>query len=105
MIPLKMLIKCFDALLDELDALAGKMEGDAADTLEDLNAELEDALMLLSTVKPEEDAEELVGILEDMQALAEDYRAVAVSNPELLSTAERLATAVNDAMETAESLS
>ena len=66
----------FDGLLARLDALAADCDGGAAEDLEDLNAEFEDALMLLGEWKPGDDPEELAGTLEDLRALAGDYRAL-----------------------------
>ena len=94
MFPEKEFMKRFEAILSELDALA-EQAGD--DTLDDLNAELEDALMLLGELRAE-DGEDLVGALEDIRALAEDYRALAKRDADLADCAERLAMAAELAL-------
>lgn len=68
------LSKRLEAVLGKLDALAGECEEPEA--LEDLNAEFEDALMLLSEIDPRGDGwqEELADALEELRALAGDYR-------------------------------
>lgn len=87
MFSIKRYEKSFREILDELDALAESLDSEA---LEDLNAELEDALMLLSEVKPEDGdwREELADAMEELQALAGDYRALKL--PEADALARRL---------------
>lgn len=77
-------IERLEAVLDALDALAGEC-GDP-EALEDLNAEFEDALMLLSQINPREDGwrEELSDALEDLRALAWDYRRTGIPGVEAL---------------------
>ena len=77
MFPEKEFMKRFEAILSELDALA---EREDDDTLDDLNAELEDALFMLSQIRgDDEDAEEaLAETLEELRALAGDYGALEV---------------------------
>ncbi len=64
------------AVLDELDALAEA--GAGGEELEELNAEMEDALMLLAEAHPEDGdwREEVEDALEELDALAADYRAL-----------------------------
>ncbi len=71
---IKIIVKRLEAVLAELDALSG--ECGSPDELEDLNAELEDALMMLSDIDPRQAGweEELSDTLEDIRALAGDYR-------------------------------
>lgn len=71
-------VKCLEAVLADLDALSeeyGSPEG-----LEDLNAELEDALMMLSEIDSRDAGweEELSDALEEIRALAGDYRKVGI---------------------------
>ncbi|MBQ8111414.1 MAG: hypothetical protein IJ124_14760 [Clostridia bacterium] len=86
-----------EALLEELDVLLTDREPEAAEALEELNAEYEDALMLLDSIGKDSDdsEEELSDALEEFRALAADYRALAgrVDGLELL--AERLEAAVD----------
>ena len=96
----KAFMERFDGILEELDALAESCPGEAAEDLEDLNAELEDALMLLGELK-DGDIEELTGALEDIRALADDYRALAADAPDLADCAGRLAMAAEMALSNA----
>ncbi len=81
------------ALMEAFDALAEDC-GDS-DALDELNAEFEDALLLLSQLKEGSDdwEEELADTLEEFAALAEDYRALAEDIPDLAPLAEQLAEA------------
>jgi len=78
------IIRRMEALLEEMDALAGACGSPEA--LEDLNAEFEDALMLLSEIDPREDGweEELSDALEALRALAGDYRRTGIAGVEAL---------------------
>ena len=71
---IRTIVKRLEAVLAELDALSA--ESGSPEALEDLNAELEDALMLLSDIDPRESGweEELSDALEEIRALAGDYR-------------------------------
>ncbi len=82
-----------EALLEALDALAQAC-GDP-DALDELNAEFEDALLLLSQLREDSDAfeDELADAREEFAALAEDYRALAEEIPDLAPLAEQLAEA------------
>lgn len=59
--------KRLEKLLEALDALGDALQDE---DFSDLNAELEDALFMLSEAEPEE----LADALETIRALAEDYR-------------------------------
>lgn len=76
----------FQAILDELDAF------EMNEALEELNAEFEDALFMLESIDYEdEDApEEFADSLEELQALAEAYRALSGEMPELLQKVREL---------------
>ena len=69
--------RCRDALA-ALDALVPDA-GAQAEALEDLNAELDDLLLAFADLRPgsEDFEEELSDLLDDMDALAGDYRALA----------------------------
>ncbi len=92
MFPMLQFMDRFGGILAELDELAAKATGEAAEALEDQNAELEDALLLLRELKPDDadGAEEQADTLEDLKALAEDYRQLAGSVPGLSELADRL---------------
>lgn len=84
-------------ILNELDALA---EGAAdADELEERNAELEDALMLVSEIRAEDEGwrEEFLDALEELSALAEDY--AAMDDGEAAALGRRLGMAVRSAQD------
>ena len=68
------IVEQLEAVLAELDALSSA--SGSPEELEDLNAELEDALMLLSDIDPREAGweEELSDALEEIRSLAGDYR-------------------------------
>ena len=74
--PLKDFIARCLGVLDELDELAGAKGNDA---LDDLNAELEDMLMVLQDIRPGLPGwrEELEEALDDLDAVAEDYERLA----------------------------
>ena len=69
MLDVSTLVPRFGELLSALDAL------ECDEDLEELNAEFEDALFMLSEIDPksEDAAEELADALEEFDALREDY--------------------------------
>lgn len=81
-------------LLEELDELAGSdaLTDEQADDLDDLNAEFEDAILLLDSLDPENTdfEEELEDALAEFDALAEDYRDYSEVVPEFGALADRL---------------
>jgi hypothetical protein len=81
---IKNIVAHLEAVLEALDALAG--ECDEPEALEDLNAEFEDTLMMLSEINPREDGwqEELSDALEDLRSLAADYRRTGIPGVEAL---------------------
>lgn len=92
---IKTIVERFEAVLAELDALAGACGSPEA--LEDLNAEFEDALMMLSDIDPREEGwrEELSDALECLRTLAGDYRMLAGDIPGVGALAERIETAAD----------
>ena len=72
MYPLNEFVGRFHELLDALDALA---EASGREDLEELNAEFEDALFMLSQIdlKAGDWREELLDALEELEALRGDY--------------------------------
>ena len=66
-----------EAILNALDALG-------AEALDDLNAEFEDALMLLDELDPDAEREEYAETLEAIRSLAGDYRETGVEGVEAL---------------------
>lgn len=89
---IKTLVERFEAVLSELDALAGA--GGLPEALEDLNAEFEDAIMMLSEIDPREEdwREELSEALDGMKTLAGDYRTLAGDIPGVGELADRIET-------------
>ena len=65
----------FHGILDELDEI------EADEELEELNAQLEDALFLMEC--SEDDVEELQGAIEEIDGLLAEYRALSERRPEL----------------------
>lgn len=72
MLPIMEFEKRFRALLMELDQIAEALDDE---DLEELNAEFEDALFLLSEIDPRDGdaAAELMDALEEFEALAQGY--------------------------------
>ena len=85
MLPIAEFEKRFRALLEELDGVA---EDTGDEDLEDMNAEFEDALFMLSEIDPKSDdaAEELDDALDELEALKDSY----ARWPEAREAADRL---------------
>ncbi len=83
-------------ILAELDALAESAPNPEA--LEEMNAELEDALLLVSEIRPDDEdwREEMAGALEELEAIAADYAAQGAGD-ELAALGRRLGMAVRTA--------
>lgn len=88
------IVKCLEAVLADLDALSE--ECGSPEELEDLNAELEDALMMLSEIDSRHAGweEELSDALEEIRALAGDYRKAGI--PAAKALADRLEQAAGE---------
>ena len=97
MFPMQTFLPRFYGILAALDELADGAAASSED-LEDLNAELEDALMLIDALKPEDEREELLEALEDVRALAGDYQALAKDEPRVAVLARQLAMAADMAI-------
>jgi len=85
MLPIAEFEKRFRALLEELDGVAEDV-GD--EDLEDMNAEFEDALFMLSEIDPKsgDASEEIADALEEFEALKDDY----ARRPDTKAIADRL---------------
>jgi len=83
---IRTIVARLEAILTELDALSGA--SGSPEALEDLNAEFEDTLMMLSDIDPREEGwqEELSDTLEDLRALAGDYRRTGIAGVEALAS-------------------
>ena len=81
---IRTIVSRLEPILAELDALAENCG--APEALEDLNAEFEDSLMLLSEIDPREPGweDELSDALEDLRALAGDYRRAGIPGADAL---------------------
>jgi len=99
MFPIQSFLERFGDLLAQLDALAEDCAPEAAEDLEDLNAEFEDALMLMNESKAGDDPEALTDALEDLKALAGDYRALSGDIPEIAALADQLEMAAGMALD------
>lgn len=98
MFPIEDFARRYGELLSDLDAFSEEAElsADDAEALDDLNAELEDAILLLSQIRADGDdwRDELSDALEEIEALAADYRALSARAPGLDALAGRLEMAV-----------
>lgn len=101
MFPIREFEKRFREILTELDGVAAPADGESAEALEELNAELEDALLLLSEADPdgEDGPEELRGDIEELDALCGDYGRLAKRVPAVAEPADRLQRLVRMAAE------
>lgn len=92
MFPIREFEKRFQEILSDMDAHAEQLDGEAAEALEEQNAEFEDALMLLETIDAEdEDWREAVSdALEELDALCADYRRLAEKDSALGALTERM---------------
>lgn len=90
--------KRFRDVLEDMDEVLDNMEADedVLDQFSELNAETEDALMLLAEIDPEEEdaAEALEDALDEFIALCEDYRELSESVNEIAPLVQRLSMAV-----------
>ena len=98
MFPIRQFEARFREILEELDALCETLD---SEDLEDMNAELEDALLLLSEIGAEEADrdEQLADALDELSALAGDYMSMADGVPGREEPARRLEMAVELARE------
>ena len=89
---LKECIGRLEEVLNGLDELCAACDGTGAEELEELNAELEDTLLLLSEWRRDEEGwrEELYGILEEIRSLSSQYLALSEQVPETGGYAEEL---------------
>lgn len=89
-------VRVFEArireILDTMDGIFAEQRGEEADDLEELNAELEDALFMLAEtdVENENSVEELREELEEFEALCGDYQRLAARVPTLQEPSDRL---------------
>lgn len=76
---LSVFLERFQEILEDLDAF------EMDETLEELNAQLEDALFLLESVDADAEGagEERSGAIEEIGGLLEEYRALSTRRPEL----------------------
>ena len=95
MFPMKDLSRRFHELLAEFDEDAERFDGDA-EVLEEANAEFEDALFMLDGIDMNggDWREEVADALEELEAMAGDYRKLAGRSESLASLVDRLDMAV-----------
>ena len=76
MLPIRDYEARFQEILEAMDAACEQMEDQDAETLEELNAEFEDALFMLGEIDPKDEGanEELRDALEELDALRADYQ-------------------------------
>lgn len=92
MFPIEEFQKRFFAVLDSLDALFALQTGELQERMDEMNAELEDALMMLDEIdmRDEDAKEQLDGTLEEIEDLADEYLALAPRVKDLEALAGRL---------------
>lgn len=94
MFPIKEFGKRFNEVLEAMDGIFSECDpGDEIlDTFEDLNAETEDALMMLDEINPrDEDWEEEAGdALDALESLCGDYSELAKNIPEIAAEVQRM---------------
>lgn len=96
MFPIKEFEKRFREILTSLDELRDGCDGDAAESIEEMNAEYEDALFLIECTNPDDEdwQEEFADALEEFKDLLEGYRDLAEDVSELDEVADRLDMAI-----------
>lgn len=94
MLPIEEYIGGMEETLDGLDELMKGRKGERLTQLSELNAELEDTLMLLGEIDMEdEDAlEQMAETLADIEDLGDEYMRLAADDAALESLAQRLKT-------------
>lgn len=87
------ILEAMDDILDTCD----DMPEAAYEDFEELNAEMEDALMLFDILDPEgaDWEEDVIGALDAIADLCNGYQALALRIPEITAEAERLNMAIN----------
>lgn len=100
MLPMRAFEGRFEEILEAMDEILDVCDGDDAETLEDLNAEAEDALLMLNGIdlKEADWREEAADVLKTLSGLCGDYRMLAERIPEIAVQVERLQMAVDMAM-------
>ena len=100
MFPVKEFAARFGEILEALDAVRDDCAADAAEDMDDLNAELEDAILMLNEFKADDEdlVEELGDQMDHLKFLAGDYRKLAGEIPALAELTDRLETAADMAM-------
>lgn len=92
MFPIKEFEKRFREILGSLDGLRDGCDADAAESMEEMNAEFEDALFVIECIdaNDEEWEEEFSDALEEFKDLLEEYRSLADEVPGMEEAAGRL---------------
>lgn len=96
MFPIKEFEKRFREILAQLDELRVAADDDQLDTLEELNAEYEDALFVIecTDANDEDWEEEFTDALEEFKDLLEEYQELAQELPDAEETVNRLKMAI-----------
>lgn len=94
MFPIKEFGKRFNEVLEALDDIFGECDpGDEImEAFEDLNAETEDALMMLDEINLKDEGweEEAEDALDELESLCGDYRELAKSIPQIAAAVQRM---------------
>lgn len=96
MFPIQEFEKRFREILADLDALRDGCSGDAAEAIEEMNAEYEDALFVIECTNADDEdwVEEFTDALEEFEDLLEEYRALEDEVPNLADALNRLDMAI-----------
>lgn len=96
MFPIKEFEKRFREILSALDELRDGCGGDEAESIEEMNAEYEDALFVIECIGADDEdwEEEFADALEEFKDLLEGYRDLAEDVSELDEVADRLDMAI-----------
>lgn len=94
MFPIKEFGKRINEILEALDGILNEddINDETAEALEELNAEMEDALALLNEINPAEEGweEEAEDALDEFESLCDDYQALAQDAPGIAAEVQRL---------------
>ena len=92
MLPIKEFEKRFREILAQMDELRDSCGEDTAETMEEMNAEFEDALFVIECIDVNDDEwqEEFTDALEEFKDLLEEYRSLEDEAPAITEAANRL---------------
>jgi len=94
MFPIKEFGKRLNEILENMDGILNECNPDdgTLEAFEDLNAETEDALMMLDEINPMDESwiEEAADALDEFESLCGDYRELSEKIPEIAAEVQRM---------------